>query len=358
MRQPKFGSIATGARFERFKTSAQFRDGKFQNASPTPQLTEGATIFGVLGDFLFRGSKQGTPSSALPSQKTDLLNLDPAQDVLVWFGHSSYFIQVDGKKILVDPVLSGNASPLTFTTRSFKGSDVYTTDDIPPVDYLFITHDHWDHLDHPTIINLRHKIGKVITGLGVGAHFESWGYDPSSIIEKDWNEKEVLDDGFVVNTTPARHFSGRGFKRNTSLWLSFVLTTPSMKIYIGGDSGYDSHFASIGDTFGPIDLAILECGQYDRKWKYIHMLPDELIKAAADLRAKKVLPVHWGKFLLANHSWDDPIKQIVALAKDANLPLITPMIGETVDLKQETNVFTPWWESVKVGKREIGRRFL
>jgi L-ascorbate metabolism protein UlaG (beta-lactamase superfamily) len=195
-------------------------------------------------------------------------------------------MQIDGKRFLVDPVLNGSASPVKFTTRSFKGSDVYTTGAIPDIDYVFITHDHWDHLDHDTITQLKPKIKKIITGLGVGEHLERWGFEKGAIIERDWNEKIVLEDGFVVNTAPARHFSGRGFKRNGSLWMSFILQTPTMKIYIGGDSGYDTHFIEIGNKFGPFDLAVLENGQYDKNWKYIHMMPEEVVQAAEDLRAK------------------------------------------------------------------------
>jgi L-ascorbate metabolism protein UlaG (beta-lactamase superfamily) len=235
---------------------------------------------------------------------------------------------------LVDPVLSGTASPVKFTTRSFKGADVYTTDDIPPIDYLFITHDHWDHLDYETLVKLKPKIGKVLTGLGTGAHLEHWGFDAKKIIEKDWNEEVLLEEGFTINTTPARHFSGRSFKRNGSLWLSFVLTTPTKKIFLGGDSGYDTHFAAIGKQFGPFDLAILENGQYNKHWKLIHMMPEEVVQAAEDLQAKMLLPVHWGKFSLALHAWDEPIQRVTAEAKRKGMPIIHPMIGEAVDLKE------------------------
>ncbi len=255
-------------------------------------------------------------------------------------------MQVDGKKILVDPVLSGNASPLKFTTRSFKGSDVYTAADIPEIDYLFISHDHWDHLDHETILQLKPGIKKIITGLGTGAHLEHWGFDKKMIVEKDWNEEQILDDGFIVNTVPARHFSGRGFKRQQALWLSFVLQTPTMKIFIGGDSGYDTHFAAVGKQFGPFDLAILECGQYNKSWKYIHMMPEELIQAAKDLQAKKILPVHWSKFTLALHSWDEPIIRVTSAATENNFPIIHPMIGEAINLKDMSGT-TAWWENIK-----------
>lgn len=286
------------------------------------------------------------PKSIIPSVKTDLKQLDSQQNVLIWFGHSSYFLQIDGKRILVDPVLSGSASPLPGGTQSFKGTDIYTPDDFPEIDYLFISHDHWDHLDYKTIKKIKPKIKKVITGLGMGEHLEYWGYDKEFIIEKDWNETIELDKGFTVHTTPARHFSGRGFTRNKALWLSFVLKTPSMNIFLGGDSGYDTHFAEIGKQFGPFDLAILENGQYDHRWKHIHMLPDEILTAAKELRAKRVLPVHSSKFVLSTHPWKEPLERISQNNVAENLNVITPMIGEVVNLKDPNQKFSKWWEAV------------
>jgi L-ascorbate metabolism protein UlaG (beta-lactamase superfamily) len=347
MQQAKFGKMPSGERLERVKKSPNFRDGKFQNLSHTPDLTEGVSYYAVMKEFLFEKSKRATPIDSFPAKRIDLLNLPPNKDILVWFGHSSYFMQLDGKKFLVDPVLSGSASPLRFTTPSFRGSDVYTVDDFPEIDYLLLSHDHYDHLDYETILELKPKVKKVICGLGVGEHFEYWGYDKEKIIEKDWEEEVILDSGFVVNVVPARHFSGRGFQRNGSLWVSFVLQTPSNKIFIGGDSGYDTHFAKIGDKFGAFDLVILECGQYDKSWRYIHLLPEEIIQAAQDLKAKRLMPVHWGKFVLGNHAWDEPILKITDLGRKNNMPLLTPMIGEEVNLKDSTQTFSAWWEGIK-----------
>jgi L-ascorbate metabolism protein UlaG (beta-lactamase superfamily) len=346
LRLPKFGKLPSGERLLKIKASSNFRNGSFQNQSITPDLTEGASYFSVLKKFLFEKKERAKPVDKIPSLKTDLLNLDINKDVLVWFGHSSYFMQVDGKRILVDPVLSGGASPVSFSTKAFKGTDVYTTEDIPVIDFLFISHDHWDHMDYETLLKLKPKIKTIICGLGTGEHLEYWGYSKNSIIERDWNEEIILDDGFVVNTVPARHFSGRGLKRNQSLWASFVLQTPTMKIFIGGDSGYDKHFAAIGKTFGPFDLVILENGQYDKSWKYIHMMPEEVLKAAKELNAKKLLAVHSSKFAIANHAWDEPLSRITELNKNFDIPLITPMIGEEVDLKDDSQVFTEWWKGI------------
>jgi L-ascorbate metabolism protein UlaG (beta-lactamase superfamily) len=346
MLQPLFGKLPSGARLERIKKSPNYRDGSFQNLHYTPQLAEGETMLKVIKKFFFSKKERNKPIDTLPSLKTDLKALSASENILVWFGHSSYFIQIDGKKILVDPVLSGSASPISITTKSYAGSDVYTVDDFPEIDLLFISHDHYDHLDYETIVRLKSKVKLAITGLGTGAHLESWGYASEKIIEKDWNEEAILGSGFTVHFVPARHFSGRTLKRNQALWTSFVLQTPTKKIFIGGDSGYDTHFAQIGSEFGPFDLAILECGQYNESWKYIHMLPDELVPAAKDLNAKALMPVHWGKFSLANHAWDEPIVKVSENARTQNMPLVTPMIGEKVDLER-VKVHEKWWENVQ-----------
>ena len=344
MQLPQFGKAPAGARLQKIEASPYYRDGAFQNLEHTPSLAEGVSYTTVFRKFFFGKSKRIKPASPLPSKKTDLHTL--TGDALVWFGHSSYFMQLGGMKILVDPVFSGNASPISGTTRSFAGADVYPAADMPEVDILFITHDHYDHLDHKTVTALRPKVKRVITALGAGAHLEYWGYDPAVITELDWNEEINIGNGARVNTAPARHFSGRCFKRNGTIWLSFILTTPQWKIYLGGDSGYGTHFKEIGDRFGPFDLAILEDGQYNPYWKYIHMMPEEVVQAAIDLKAKKLLPVHWGKFALSLHDWDDPIIRVTAESRIKNMPLLHPLIGEAIDLN-DPHTPDEWWKHVQ-----------
>lgn len=343
--QTSFGKPPTGERLNRIQKSPNFSNGSFQNQSFTPTFAEDVSKWEMIRDGIFKISKRKAPSTALPSVKTDLKNLPPEKDFLVWFGHSSYFMQIDGLKFLIDPVFSGSASPFSFMVKSFKGSDIYTPEDFPAIDFLIITHDHWDHLDFQTVLKLKSMVGKVITSLGVGEHLEYWGFDPKNIIELDWNEKYVPATGFLVSAAPARHFSGRGFKRNQTIWSSFVLQTPSKKIYIGGDSGYDTHFAKIGAESGPFDLALLECGQYNKSWKYIHMMPEQTVQAAIDLKAKTMMPVHWGKFALSLHAWDEPIERVTKEAHRLQVPIIHPMIGETVDLDQ-FGPTTEWWKGI------------
>jgi len=345
--QPSFGKTPVKERLERIKNSPNYRDGKFQNQHYTPQITSDKGYIGIMIDFLFKKKERLSPITNIPSIKTNLLKLDPYDDVLIWFGHSSYYMQIDGKKILVDPVLCGSASPVSFFNKPFKGTDNYQPEDIPDIDYLIISHDHWDHLDYKTVKVLKPKIRNIVCGLGVGEHFEYWGFDKNKIIELDWNESSSLDEGFEIFCLPARHFSGRGLSPNQSLWVSFLLDTPSLRVYIGGDSGYDTHYKDIGEKFSNIDLAILENGQYGKDWKYIHMMPEDVVKAAKDLKAYRLFAVHNSKYALANHSWDDPMIRINKANTTEKLDIITPIIGEEVNLKDSTQLFNEWWLNVE-----------
>jgi L-ascorbate metabolism protein UlaG (beta-lactamase superfamily) len=345
---PEFGSAPCGERLARIKKSPNYKNGEFQNLLPTPIITEAPNEKHSAIDIFFSAQTRRTPQDAIPSVKRDLLHLDPARNILVWFGHSSYFMQLEGKRILVDPVFSGHASPLSFLIKAFRGTDAYSAADLPDIDYLFITHDHWDHLDYDTVKKLRPRVGKVICGLGVGAHLERWGYSKEQIIEGDWGDEENLGGGFAAYVLPARHFSGRRLERNKTLWASFALVSPrGAKIYMGGDSGYGPHFAAIGKAFGGFDLAVLEDGQYDPSWKYIHMTPSETLLAARDLDAKILLPVHNSKFMLSTHNWDTPLKAITALAKETPQPVITPEIGEIVNLDNPAQSSSEWWNGIK-----------
>ncbi|RZJ70410.1 MBL fold metallo-hydrolase [Flavobacterium sp.] len=343
MQRPEFGKTAKGEQLDAYKKSPNYLGGQFQNISKTPNLAEDASVSKMLYKFFIAKHPDRKPRFALPSEKTDLKNLRPEENILVWFGHSSYFLQIDRMKFLVDPVFSGAASPVPATTRAFLGSDVYTPDDFPEIDFLLLSHDHWDHLDYKTVTALRKKIKNVITGLGTGIHLKNWGFDASVVSELDWWEHQYLPNGFKIYATPARHFAGRGFKRNKAFWVSFVLETPSRRLFLGGDSGYDSHFREIGDKFGPFDLAILECGQYNSDWRYIHMIPGQWKMAAEDLKAKAVLPVHWAKFSLALHAWNEPIEKISEEFSDSDINLWTPMIGEKVDF-DNLLPFPKWWK--------------
>ena len=349
MRQAKFGKAPSGEYLEQISVSPNFEDGIFLNLQFTPDLSEGHSYMSILYDQFFVEHPRTAPKDTIPSEKTDLFSLDEDENVLIWFGHSSYYIQLDGKKILVDPVFSGNASPIPGTVPSFPGTDRYTPDDIPEVDYLIISHDHYDHLDYETITALEGKVKQVICGLGVGSHFRHWGYADKKISEMDWNQVFEADSGFSIHTLPARHFSGRGFSAKNTLWASYLIESLSMKIYVGGDSGYGTFLTDIGNEFGPIDLVILDNGQYNDAWREIHLHPEEVLQAARDLKAKRLFPVHSSKFVLGMHPWDEPLNEVARLNRESESPisLFTPLIGDKVDLDNNEFPFSSWWEGIE-----------
>lgn len=347
MIQKRLGKNPSGERLKRIEKSPNYKNGQFQNLSHTPQLAEGKTILGIISDRLFKKFPNVKPMDEIPSVKTNIHQLDIGKDVLIWFGHSSYFLQVDGVRILVDPVFSGNASPIPNSIPSFEGANNYSVNDFLNLDYLFLSHDHYDHLDYSTILELKNKVETVICSLGVGSHLEYWGYDSTKIIEKDWYETVELKNNLHLSIEPARHFSGRTLARNKTLWVSFVLKSSNLNLFLGGDSGYESHYKAIGEKHGTFDLAILENGQYNTSWPYIHHTPEQVIQAARDLKTKRILPVHSSKFNLSTHPWDEPLKQLKNLNEVYHFPLVTPVIGEVVDLRDDKQVFGAWWEDLE-----------
>ena len=341
MQQSTFGRDPAEARLERIKRSPHYRNGAFQNLEPTEVMRQDASYRDMLGDF-FNKPKSNTPPQPLPSVKTDLKALSDSTPTIVWFGHSSYLIKSKGVTILVDPVFSGHASPVSFFGKSFAGTDVYSVDDMPDIDMLVLSHDHYDHFDYETIVKLIPKVKKFYTGLGVGAHLERWGVPADQMVEFDWWEGQNVASNITLTAVPARHFSGRSFARGKTLWTAYVLKMHGYSLFLGGDSGYGKHFQEIGAKYGPFDLAILECGQYGRDWPNIHMFPEEVAQAAQDLHAKTLLPVHWAKFSLAMHPWNEPIQRLTKAAVEKNLNVTTPKIGEPL-VVNERYPKSVWW---------------
>lgn len=336
---PMFGALPSGERLERIKKSANYKNGSFHNQNETPMVSE--NFFPALLKFMLP-KKRLKPTQALPVEKIDLKSLAKNEDALVWFGHFSYFIQLAGKRILVDPVFF-TSSPMLFFPSAFLGTNNYGPEDIPEIDYLLITHDHWDHLDYRSISALKDKVGKFVCGLRVGAHLEKWGVSPDKIVELDWDESFLLGNNFTLHALPSRHFSGRHFLRNKSLWLGYLLVSKDFKLFISGDGGYDNRFEKIGKKFPGIDLALLDSGQYDDGWKYVHMNPDDALLAARDLKTKVLMPAHIAKFTIANHTWDEPMIRAREGGKKEKFVVKIPRIGEKVKLKDSSQKFPDWW---------------
>jgi len=344
LRHPLFGALPQGERLARVEASPNYRDGAFQNLVDTPFLTEGATQLSIRIDNFLAEKGAPRPEQAIPTQKTDLRALDPSRDLAVWLGHSSWYVQLDGKRILIDPVFSDHAAPLPRMIVAFDGTNLYSAQDLPEIDVLLITHDHYDHVDYPTILSLNPMVKKVVAGLGVGAHFESWGYDTAKVHELDWYESHDLGGGLRVHATPARHYSGRTFTRNQSLWVGFVLETPQRRLFFSGDSGYGDHFADIGRRYGPFDWATLDSGQYDPRWAHLHMNPEQAAQAAKDMGTGALSPSHVGRFTLAPHDWDDPFERLAEASKGQDYALWTPMIGQAIYFDGRTQTFQAWWK--------------
>jgi L-ascorbate metabolism protein UlaG (beta-lactamase superfamily) len=349
LRHPKFGASSDGEGMSSMQNSPNYLDGRFRNLLPTPILSEDSNVVSALFSSLTARGERLRPEAPIPVEKTDLKALDRRADLLVWFGHSSCFLQLAGRRLLIDPVFSAYAAPVPFANRAFDGTTVYTADDMPEIDCLLITHDHWDHLDYSSVRELEPKTRLAVTPLGVGSYLERWGYAREKIREADWFAAVCPQPDWNIHVLPARHFSGRLLIRNRTQWAGFSVETPGRRVFFSGDGGYGPHFAEIGRRLGGFDLAVLDNGQYDRRWAYMHMTPEEAARAAEDLRAKVLLPAHVGRFCLSRHPWDEPFRRIGAASEGKTFRLVTPMIGQPVLLDRPVRTFARWWEHVEEG---------
>jgi len=351
----RFGALPAGDELDALRRSPNWSEehGGFRNPIPTPRMADDAGFLRTLAEYVLTPRPYAAPEKPLPTQKPDLRALPIDKDCVIWLGHSSFFLQLGGRRILIDPVLSGSGGPVSLSTRAFPGSDVLTPGDLPDIDILLLSHDHWDHLDHETLKALRPRIASVVCGLGNGAHLRRWGFEPSRIHEGDWGQAFRFGP-LTVRLTEARHYSGRGFTTHKALWCGFILETSgeisgenageTRRLFFSGDSGYGPHFARIGREHGPFDLALLECGQYDRRWPFIHMKPEETAQAAEDLRARALLPAHNGKFCIAYHGWREPLERVSAASAGRPYRLVTPHIGEQATPWDGLAPSLRWWE--------------
>jgi L-ascorbate metabolism protein UlaG (beta-lactamase superfamily) len=318
---------------ERIQASPNYRDGMFQNQEPTPQFTgDTASTRRTFWRFLTNKDTLRVPTEPIPAVKTDLKNLPTDSDWLVWFGHSSYLFCLNGKRYLVDPVLKPGW-PATLMMKPFAGTDIYRPEDLPSIDVLIITHEHWDHMEYATLRDIRNRVKQVICPLGIADYLCYWGYQDEQIMEMDWyDQSSMTNDQLQITCLPSRHFSNRLLgKRNQTLWASFMVEAGGRKVYIGGDGGYDKRFAEIHERFGSVDLALLENGQYNANWKYIHTTPEDLEKVILDLQAKQVFTVHHDKFALSVHPWSEPSTVAHDIATKHDIDLLDAPIGTVVN---------------------------
>lgn len=333
-----------GLRLERARASAQFKDGKFQNPSGASAAMKGSSL-PLLGEFFFRRGRR-EPPGPLPLARPHEAWGRPGTTGLrvTWLGHSTVLLELDGRRVLTDPVFGDRASPVSFAGPKRFHPVPVTLDELPPLDAVLVSHDHFDHLCAPTVTALARARVPVVTALGVGAYLEALGVDPERITELDWHEHAEVG-GIRFTATPSQHFSGRGLtSRNSTLWASWVLQSERRKVFFSGDTGLFPELADVGRSHGPFDLTMLEVGAYHPAWGTIHLGPENALTAFEMLGGGTLLPVHWGTFNLALHDWDEPAETLLTLAAERGARVVTPQIGEAFE-PEHLDAPTPWWRT-------------
>jgi L-ascorbate metabolism protein UlaG (beta-lactamase superfamily) len=342
---PAFGGKVTNERVRKFKQSKNFsKKRKFVNLVPTAMDTSLAGSLSLMKDFV-KGNPNRRPKEAIPMNLLDTAHLQKdTQPKITWFGHSACLLELQGKIILLDPMFGRAPSPFPLLGRNrYSGELPLNVENLPEIDLVIFSHDHYDHLDYGSIKKIKNKVKQFIVPLGVGSHLERWGVSPDHIMELDWWD-ELEHEGFQLICTPAQHFSGRSLTdRDATLWCSWVIESEKTKVFFSGDSGYGPHFKEIGQKYGPFDLTLMECGQYNKHWSQIHMMPEETIQAQLDVKGKVLIPIHWGAFTLSLHDWNDPVERVTRAAKKQNVAVTTPQIGETVLIGKEQYPSSVWW---------------
>jgi L-ascorbate metabolism protein UlaG (beta-lactamase superfamily) len=344
-----FGERARGERLERMRASALWAGEGFRNQHPVqPGLRDASVPRPTLKEFLSGGGRRA-PDGPLPTLDPRAAWSRPAQSGLraTWLGHSTVLIEIDGHRVLTDPVWGTRASPFRLLGPKRFQPVPLRLRHMPEVDVVVISHDHYDHLDYPTIRALaRHSRVPFVTSLGVGAHLQAWGVAAERITELDWWESHrVPGTGLTITAAPSQHFSGRGFKdRNATLWSSMVVQSERHRVFFSGDTGLTTEYALIRERLGPFDLVMLEVGAFHPAWGDIHLGPLNALKAHALLGGGAFLPVHWGTFSLAMHEWDEPAETLLKLAPAQGVPLLMPRLGEAVEPAHLAQV-QPWWRT-------------
>lgn len=339
---PQFGQPPFGADLKRMQESPNYKKDGFVNLIPT-SLGPFSEMMKTLPELLRSG---GEPTEDLPT-RFDFNTTHPVDSLcfVTWYGHSSFLIEMDGQRILIDPMLSEYPSPIAFGTKRFGLDMPIPIASLTNIDVMILSHDHYDHLDYETVLTLADEVGHFYTALGVGSHLKHWGILADRITELDWWESATAGPLELV-ACPSRHFSGRGLTdRWKTQWASWVIKGQYQNLYFSGDGGYGPHFKEIGERHGPFDLAMMECGQYFRVWKHIHLMPEESVLAGTEVKGKLLMPIHWGSFKLAPHHWKDPIERFKLECERRSVPWVHPYVGERFCLGRDFPQ-TEWWHNV------------
>jgi L-ascorbate metabolism protein UlaG (beta-lactamase superfamily) len=340
-----FGAPMTPSQQQTYTHSTNYSQPQFVNEVETHLDQSFGLMVSALWDYV-------TAQDLAPERNIEVVEIDSSQlanplnaNQLLWFGHSSFLLQTANQTLLFDPIFSDTAAPHpTLGSKRYSKTLPITPAQLPPIDAVIISHDHYDHLDYPSIMELDAKVKHYYVPLGVGQHLLHWGIAPERITEMDWWQSNDLN-GIKLTLTPARHFSGRRLgNSNSTLWGGWMVDAPDQRVFFSGDSGYGPHFKEIGQRFGPIDIALLDTGQYNFRWQTVHMLPKQSLQAAQDLDVRIMMPVHWGAFTLSLHPWDEPAEQTSLLAQEQNQAFVIPRIGELMQLVHEPKVRDSWWQ--------------
>ena len=340
------GKNPSGEELRQISLLPNYKNGIFQNLEDNTIDSSTTTVKKLkwhrMLKYLLRKQKNTHPLKSIPSVLTDLQSHPYKKPTVIWFGHSSFLLKTSSANILFDPNFSSYAGPFKGMITAFEGTMEYDVEHLPVIDALIISHDHYDHLDYHTVKLLKKKVKRVIVPIGVGSHFRKWGYKQEMITELNWDESFRLQDQLCITATPAHHRSNRTLAQRKTLWASYVVEADGYKIYFSGDTGYGRHFKRIGEQYGPFDLALLECGQYNQKWPRNHMFPYQTARAAIDLKTAMTIPIHWARFAESEHPWNEPVKLLLASADSLNVPVSVPFIGQPYTLG-ETIERIDWW---------------
>lgn len=317
---------------------------KYMNQIPTDVSFNPKDIIGLMTDY-FKMKTKLRPIKDLPIV---LPNKDNGSlESVTWFGHSASLLKIEGKKLLLDPMFGDASSPFpVFNSKRYSGAFSLEREDFKEIDAIIISHNHYDHLNYKSIMRLKDRAKHFYVPIGVARYLIKWGVSPSKISEHNWWD-EITFDNIKLVCAPARHFSGRSMTdKDCSLWCSWLIIGQETKVFFSGDSGYAPHFKEIGNKYGPFDLTLMECGQYDTRWSAIHMLPEETVQAHIDVKGELLVPIHWGAFTLALHEWSDPIERVTKEANRLGVNIATPQIGEAIALQSKDYPTAAWWREV------------
>ncbi|WP_346989038.1 MBL fold metallo-hydrolase [Bacillus sp. SW7] len=317
---------------------------KYVNQIHTDVSFKPKDIIGLINDY-FKMKSKLRPIKNLPIVLSNKDN--ESLESVTWFGHSASLLKIEGKTLLLDPMFGDASSPFPlFNSKRYSGAFSLEREDLQEIDAIIISHNHYDHLNYKSIMQLKNRAKHFYVPTGVAQYLMKWGVSPSKISEHNWWD-EIAFDNIKLVCTPARHFSRRGMTdRDCSLWCSWLILGQETKVFFSGDSGYAPHFKEIGDKYGPFDLTLMECGQYDPRWSAIHMLPEETVQAHIDVKGELLLPIHWGAFTLALHEWSDPIERVTKEANRLEVKITTPQIGESITLKSTDYPRYAWWRKI------------